>query len=186
MTYEADGRPAPRIAPGSRRQIGVANWLIATVLGWASGTTRPHLFTTLARHRRIYHRWLWFAAALMPGGRMPRIDSELVILRVAANCDCEYERGHHERLGRRAGLSAEQVQQVAAGPSAGCFSPHQRLLLRCADELHEQRDISQELWEDLSLQLSDVQLIELCLLVGHYEMLAMTINALRIQPDQPG
>ncbi len=31
----------------------------------------------------------------------------------------------------------------------------------------------------------NTQLIELCVLVGHYQMLAMTINALGIEPDPP-
>ena len=39
------------------------------------------------------------------------------------------------------------------------------------------------LWTDLRPLLSDAELIELCLLVGHYEMLAMTLNALCVQPD---
>lgn len=33
-------------------------------------------------------------------------------------------------------------------------------------------------------RLSAAELIELCMLVGHYEMLAMTLNALRVQPDE--
>ena len=28
-------------------------------------------------------------------------------------------------------------------------------------------------------------LIEICMLVGHYEMLAMTLNTLRVQPERP-
>jgi hypothetical protein len=31
--------------------------------------------------------------------------------------------------------------------------------------------------------MSDAELIELCLLIGHYEMLAMTLKSLRIEPD---
>jgi alkylhydroperoxidase family enzyme len=31
--------------------------------------------------------------------------------------------------------------------------------------------------------LSETELIELCMLVGHYEMLAMTINSLGIEPE---
>jgi hypothetical protein len=27
------------------------------------------------------------------------------------------------------------------------------------------------------------RLIELCMLIGHYEMLAMTLNSLRVEPD---
>ncbi len=31
--------------------------------------------------------------------------------------------------------------------------------------------------------LDDLELIELCMLVGHYEMLAMTLNSLAVEPD---
>jgi alkylhydroperoxidase family enzyme len=58
-------------------------------------------------------------------------------------------------------------------------------LIRAADELHERRAFSGELWAELSGQLSEVELIELCMLVGHYEMLAMTLNSLRVEPDPP-
>ena len=42
---------------------------------------------TIARHRRLFRPWLRFAATLMPGGVLPRADSELVILRVAHNAE---------------------------------------------------------------------------------------------------
>jgi alkylhydroperoxidase family enzyme len=176
-----------RIAPGSRAEIGTVNALIAQVLGIASGTRRPpNLFTTLARHRRLFRPWLRFAGALMPGGKLPRIDSELVILRVAHNCHSEYEWRHHERLGPAAGLTEAQVEAIATDDAAGTplLSDRQGLLLRAADELHDARELSDELWAQLSALLSDVELIELCMLVGHYEMLAMTLNSLRVQPDE--
>ena len=46
--------------------------------------------------------------------------------------------------------------------------------------------IEDDLWAALRAEHPDVELIELCLLVGHYEMLAMTINSLGIQPDELG
>ena len=54
----------------------------------------------------------------MPGGELPRRDTELVILRVAANCACAYEQRHHEHLARRAGLTAAEFARVAEGPDA--------------------------------------------------------------------
>jgi AhpD family alkylhydroperoxidase len=172
-----------RIAPGTRREIGLVNAGIARLLGLATGGPPPNLFTTLARHRRLFRRWLRFAGALMPGGRLPRADSELVILRVAANCDCEYERRHHQQLGRAAGLTPEDIERAAAGPGAPGWSPRQALLLRAADELHSDGVISNGLWDELATVLTEPELIELCMLIGHYEMLAMTIRSLGIEPD---
>lgn len=174
----------PRIAPGDRQAIGLVNTLITRVLGAATGGGPPNVFTTLARHRGLFRPWLRFAGSLMPGGLLPRADSELLILRVSHNCDCPYEWHHHERLGRQAGLSAEDVERVRRGPQAEGWSPRHAALLRAADELHDGRTISDELWDDLrGLGLDDRELVELCMLVGHYEMLAMTLNALRVQPD---
>src|SRR5207237_339654 len=108
-----------------------------------------NVFTTLARHRRLFRRWLRFAGGLMPGGVLPRADSELVILRVAHNTGCEYEWRHHERLGRAAGLSAEEVARAREGAGAAGWRGRQSLLLRAADELHAERTISEELWGEL-------------------------------------
>ncbi|MFL5884476.1 MAG: carboxymuconolactone decarboxylase family protein [Thermoleophilaceae bacterium] len=174
--------PTPRVTPGTRSQIGTINWLIATVAGRVAGSSQPlRLFTTLARHRRLFRRWLIFAGALMPRGSLPRGDTELVILRVAHNCDCEYEWRHHERMGRRFGIDAERVR---SGREADGWSPRQAALLRAVDELHEQRTLSDEGWRELRTHLNDVEAIELCMLAGHYEMLAMTLNALRVEPDR--
>ena len=188
MTIQAQptdtARPdSPRVAPGDARQIGRLNWLISRALGLATGGPPPNVFTTLARHRRLFRPWLRFAGTLMPGGSLPRADSELLILRVAHNTGSEYEWRQHERIAQASGLSADEVGRVRLGADAPGFSERQRLLLRAADELHAHRDISSELWVQLRVLLSDTELIELCMLIGHYEMLAMTLNTLRVAPD---
>jgi alkylhydroperoxidase family enzyme len=186
MGGEPQATPSrPRIPPGRPAEIGRLNWAIARAIGAASGGDPPHVFTTLARHRRLFRRWLRFAGALMPGGILPRADSELVILRVAHNAGSEYEWRHHERLGAAAGLDAARIAAVRDGPDAGGWTERQALLLRAADELHAGRTLSAPLWDELRPLLGDEELIELCLLVGHYEMLAMTLNALAVEPDPP-
>jgi alkylhydroperoxidase family enzyme len=165
-------------------EIGRLNMLLARALGAAVGSGPPNIFTTLARHRGLFRRWLRFAGGLMPGGRLPRSASELLILRVAHNTGSEYEWTQHERIALTAGLNAEQVRRVREGPQWEGWTEPQRLLLRGCDELHDDRALSDEVWRGLRPQLSDEQLIELCMLVGHYEMLAMTLNSLRVQPDE--
>ncbi len=179
---EADG---PRIAPGNRRQLGWVNYAITRIAGRVVGARAPRIFTTLGRHRGLFRRWLWFAGGLMPGGKLPREDTELLILRVAHNTGCEYEWSHHERLGRRAGLSEEEIARVRQGPDAPGWSEWQAQLLRAADEMHSDGRIGDRTWTGLSARLDEVRLIELCMLVGHYEMLAMTLNTLQVEPDFP-
>ncbi|HET9105346.1 MAG TPA: carboxymuconolactone decarboxylase family protein [Solirubrobacteraceae bacterium] len=179
----ADGARPPRIAPGRPAEIGRVNTLITRALGAATGGGPPNLFTTLARHRRLFRPWLRFAGVLMPGGRLPRADTELLILRTAHTTGCAYEWRHHEHLGRAAGLTAEQIARVREGPEAVGWEAHQSRLLRAADALRADGALDDELWAALRERYDEAQMIELCMLVGHYVMLAMTINTLQIVPD---
>ncbi len=176
---------APRIPPGTVADVGRLNFLIARAAGVGLGTSAPNIFTTLGRNRSLCRRWLRFAAALMPSGRLPRVDTELMILRTAHSCGSEYEGRAHEHLARSAGLTEQQVEQVRDGAAAEAFVEHQRLLLRAVDELHRDRVLSDGTRSALRASFDDAELIELCMLVGHYEMLAMTLNSLAVQPDPP-
>ncbi|WP_205695748.1 carboxymuconolactone decarboxylase family protein [Conexibacter sp. SYSU D00693] len=176
--------PRPRVAPGGKGDLGLVNFGITRLLGLATGGAPPNLFTTLGRHRGLFRRWLMFAGALMPGGRLPRRDAELLILRVAHTTGCAYEWHHHERLGKAAGLTDDDLRRVQLGTEAPGWSARQQALLRAADELLTDKDVSDATWAAVAEHLTDErERIELCLLVGHYEMLAMTLNALRVQQD---
>jgi AhpD family alkylhydroperoxidase len=173
----------PRITPGDRRDVGRMNWVISRVAGRAGGTGPPHLFLTLGRQRKLFRGWLRFARHLMPGGTLPRRESELVILRVAHLRDCRYEFEHHVRLGRRAGVDADDVERVVAGPEAPGWSPRERAMLAAVDQLHRDGDVDDRVWDDLRAHLDERAAIELVVLAAHYEMLATVIATLRVEPD---
>ena len=174
---------SPRIRPGTRREIGWLNAGIVGIAGIMVGGQPPNVFTTLARHRVLFRRWIGFGGKLMPGGVLQRVESELVILRVAHNTGSEYEWVQHERLGELAGLSKEEVARVKLGPQAPGWSERQALILAAVDELHEQNRIGDEVWAGLAKQFDEVELIELCVLAGHYVMLAGALNSLQVEPD---
>jgi NAD(P)-dependent dehydrogenase (short-subunit alcohol dehydrogenase family)/alkylhydroperoxidase family enzyme len=179
--------PAPRIVPGGTPDIGLLNRLIVEIIGRAAGTGRaPNIFTTLARHRSLFRRWLIFAGGLMPGGKLRRVDTELVILRVAHKTGNRYEQQHHERIGATAGLTGQQIAATRDDASRDCLNQRQSLLIAAVDELHAERNLSDELWQALRGELSEAEMIELCMLVGHYEMLATTLATLRVAPDGGG
>ena len=99
-----------------------------------------------------------------------------------AQLRCEYEWRHHERLAQAAGLSRGRGDRVrdgaapTAGPSARRAAARGRRAARAARALR--RAVGRA-----ARHFTEPELIELCMLVGHYEMLAMTINWLRIEPD---
>jgi AhpD family alkylhydroperoxidase len=119
----------------------------------------------------------------MPRGRLPRRETELVILRVAAVRDCAYEFDHHVRLGRRAGVDADDVEKVLEGAAAPGWSPREKLVLAVAEELLEHHDLSDGSWARLRAELDEAECVELLLVVGHYDMLATLLNTLRVPLD---
>ena len=172
-------RPGTRIPP-ARSPLST---LVAALAGRVTHTEPHRIFTTLGRHRRLFRRWLPLADALLLRGDLPRADTELLILRTAWNCGCWYEWVQHAGLAVSHGLAPELVESVADWPACPRWSLRQRHLLHAVDELHHQRVITDTTWADLAGELRDTELIELCFLVGHYEMLAMTLNSLGVQPE---
>ncbi|HET6167657.1 MAG TPA: carboxymuconolactone decarboxylase family protein [Marmoricola sp.] len=172
-----------RIAPGSFRELGPLIWGFSRIAGRATRTAPPAIFTTLGRGRGLFWGWLHFAGRLMPGGKLPRRETELVILRVASLRGCDYEFEHHVRLGRRAGVTAADVERVRAGSTATGWAGHERLLMQVTEELLGTKDLSDATWAELRAAYDERTMIELLLLIGHYDMLATTLMTLRLEPD---
>jgi AhpD family alkylhydroperoxidase len=170
----------PRIQP----DVGVVNWAISAISGRVAGTGPPNLFMTLGRHRRLFFGWLHFAGRLMPGGQLPRRETELVILRTAHLRDCQYEFEHHRHLAGKAGVTPQEIERLTNDLEGSQWSPRERALLGACDELHEKQDLSDETWQALAQHLDDRLIIEVVLLAAHYQMLATVIATLRVEPDR--
>lgn len=176
---------AGRFPPGRLRELGPINWTIAKVGARTIQAPQMHLFTTLGQHRLLFWAWAFYGGRLLSGGRLPAIDTELVILRVARLRDSEYELQHHRKLARRRGLDDETQAMIFAWPVSTGLTDRQCTLLRATDDLVTNRAISEAVWQQLTSHLDRRQLIELCLLTGHYDALATTIAALQIPLDFP-
>lgn len=172
---------APRIPPlplSERPPSAQALLDGVTVVG-----SESNVFTTLIRAEGLTRRWLPFGGKLL-SGKLPARDRELLILRTGWNCLAEYEWAQHVILGLESGLTKEEIDCVPAGAS-GHWDQFDAALLRAADELHEDWCIGDDTWAVLASRYDTQQLIELPMLVGHYHMVAMTLNSLGVQLD-PG
>lgn len=145
-----------------------------------------NIFATLAHHPRLLKRFNVLGGLFLTRGLLPARERELVILRTGWRTRCEYEFGQHVVLGRRAGLDEEEIRRVTRDD--GGWSAGDALLVRLADEVHETRDVSDELWRDLSERWNQAELLELVALAGFYGMVSSILKAARVQrePGTPG
>lgn len=175
----------PRLARGGFKDVGPFVWVFSRLAGRVAGTEPPGVFLTLGRNRRLFWGWLHFAGRLMPGGRLTRRETEMVILRVAARAGSSYEWSQHVSMGAKAGLSTAELAALAGEGSSAQhpWGPRDQMLLQVTDELFDHEDLNDETWTLMRQHLDDRLCIEVVMLVGHYRMLATALKAFRVQED---
>jgi alkylhydroperoxidase family enzyme len=143
-----------------------------------------NLLQLAMKHRRLARRWLPFATWFIRHGALDRSDIELAILRVAWNCRCGYEWAQHVDLLERTGMTAHDLERVQHGSAADGWNPRQEALLDAVDDLHRAHMIADGTWARLTPHYRTNELIELCMLVGHYEMLAGLLNSFGVPLEE--
>ncbi len=154
-----------------------------------SGRTTPdgriyNIYKTLAHHPDLMEKWLTFAGYIFRGSTLPPRDREILILRIGWLCRCEYEFGHHTPLGQTAGLTQDEIARVAAGPDAPEWDPFETALLRAANELHSEANISDATWKVLAGRYDEKQLLDLVMTVGQYNLVSMFLNTCGVQLEE--
>jgi alkylhydroperoxidase family enzyme len=145
-----------------------------------------NIFPTLARHPELFKAWLPFGGYLLVNGELPARDRELVTLRTALNCRSDYEWGQHVPIAAAAGISEGEIARIGTDDlDDPDWAPFDAALLRAADELHADSCISDATWEVLMSRYNDRQVIELCMLIGQYHLVAFALNSLGVQRE-PG
>lgn len=171
-------------SPGLR-DLGLFSWVFCKAAARRQRVPQTYLFTTLGQHKRLLKAWLPFSGMLLGAGKLPKTDTELVILRVGHLRGAEYELQHHRRIAKKAGIDDGLQSAIFAGPDAAGLTDRQRALLTGVDELIDTRTLSDAAWTGLAAHLDRPQLIEFVTLAGQYDALAATLSALRVPLDFP-
>ena len=143
-----------------------------------------NIFRTLVHHPKLLERWMVFGSHVLGKSTLPPREREMVILRIGWLCHSEYEFGQHVLIGRRAGLTDDEIRRIQTGPDAEGWSELDRAMLRAVDELHAEAFISDPTWQKLAEQLSTQQLLDLIFAVGQYNLVSMALNTLGVQRDE--
>ncbi len=142
-----------------------------------------HVLGTLAHHPELTTAYHTFNGQVQFGTTLTQRQRELLILRVAAVRDCEYEWAQHAVIAGDVGVGVADVERVAQGPDAPGWGDLDMALLRAVDELIADAAISEETWATLAASLDAQQLMDVIFTVGAYDTLAMFIGSVRMELD---
>jgi alkylhydroperoxidase family enzyme len=135
------------------------------------------LHPALARAFNTFNGHVLFATTLSERAR------ELLVLRVAAVRQAEYEWAQHAVLAADAGLSPEDISRIAEGPNALGWLPLDRAMVSAVDELLSGARVVDSTWEVLAHELDAKQLMDLVFTVGAYDLLAMAFRSFGVELD---
>ena len=179
------GRPPrlPALPPEDRteRQQEILDELSMVVV---DGVRKPRedrpALEILIRHAELYKAHMEVARQYLSDCEMDIRDRELAILRIAWLSQAPFEWGSHVKIGKRNGITAEQIEWLIEGSSASGWSRQERAIVRAVEELHFDSMITDETWTDLQNFYNDKKLIELVILAGQYKTVAYYQNSLRL------
>ena len=143
-----------------------------------------NILATMANYSKLYNRWRVFGNHVLYKSSLPIKEKEILILRTGWLCNSKYEWAQHSLIGKRVGLSEEEILRIKEGPDAEGWSAFESMLLRAADELYVDSFISDSTWEELGKKYNTQQLMDVVFTVGQYSLTAMALNSLGIQLEK--
>jgi alkylhydroperoxidase family enzyme len=142
-----------------------------------------NIFGTLAHHPKLLKRWLVFGNHVLAKSTLPARDRELLILRTGWRCRSPYEWGQHVAIARGIGITDDEIDRIAQGPDAQGWDDFDALLLRAADELHDDACIAEATYLAIADRYGDQQMLDLVFTVGQYHLVSMALNTFRVERD---
>lgn len=141
------------------------------------------LFRTFANSKRFLERAV--ANLLDKESPLTLRQREIVILRVTANLDCEYEWGVHvAAFAGAAGFSEAEIAATRRGaPNTECWTAEEQVLLRAVDELCKHGRVGAETLPAFQTAWTLAQQLEILALCGNYHTIAFVANTARLQPE---
>ena len=198
-----DRPTSPRIEP-----VGEPDAELQEILAGAltHDGTPLNIFGVLGRHPKLLKRFNLLGGFLLNKGLVPPREREVVILRIGWNAQARYEFGQHTLIGRRCGLTDDEILSLTRPVEEPDWSAEDRALIALADELADddcvsdgtwsllaerwddaitwyEKAVTLNTWSQLAERWDDAELVELLVLAGFYRMVSGFLNSAGVQLD---
>jgi alkylhydroperoxidase family enzyme len=179
--------PAPRMPKVTQEQWTDAVLEVFDVMtgpGFNADNSKHHVVTTFAQHPALATPFFRFNRQLLADNTMPVRLRQIAIMRTAWVRRCVYMWSSHLRMSIGLGLGREEFEAIKAGAVSPYWSEFERVLVAAVDQLCARSDMDQATWDALSAEFDHKQMLDLLFTVGAYTMIAMPMNAIRIDREE--
>lgn len=144
------------------------------------------LFRTFANSVRFLRKGV--PNLLDKGSPLPMRQREIVILRITANNNCEYEWGVHVGVfSEHVKLTEEQVRATRLlDHTAPCWEPEEALLIKVIDDLCKSGALQDSTYRAFQETWTVEQQLEILALCGTYHTVSFVANAARVENEEFG
>lgn len=144
----------------------------------------PNLHRTLATYPAALNAFkAWGSHVLRGGSSLAAREREILVLRVGWLSRAGYEWVAHVEIGKDAGLAAEEIEQIKQGSSHPAWSQADRTLLKAAEEIHADRFVTEDTWQELNSRLDRRQCMDVVFTIAQYELVCTILNTFGVQFD---
>jgi AhpD family alkylhydroperoxidase len=127
-----------------------------------------NIFRALANAPVLLDAFLSYANALRDGSELDPKLRELAILAVGHATQSEYEIAHHRSHALKAGVTEQQLADIAHFEDSAAFDALELAVMRLAQESTLKVEVSEQRWQDVRAHLPEQQLVELVLTIAWY------------------
>ena len=125
----------------------------------------------------------WSGYVLSNRNTLPAREREIVILRCGYLCRAGYEFMHHKQIGLKAGLTAQEVENIKKGADAG-WSPADAALIRAADGMAKDQFVSERAWQELAQHFTERQIMDVVFSGAQYIQISIMLNSFGVQLEE--
>ncbi len=167
VSYVSNDEAAAQIKPvfeGMEKKIG----------------TVPNIFRALAHYPEMLEAFLSLNSTL-PKTRLDGKLRELAYIKTSELNGCAYCLHHHHAIGRKAGLSEQQIADTANYETSDAYSKLERDVIRYAEQVTRHITVNDSLASRLKQHLGDRELVELAMTVGIANLTNRVTGTLRME-----
>ncbi len=147
------------------------------------GSRILNIFRTLARAPKALQRFNeWGGYVLSRRNDLAPREREIVILRTGFLCKSGYEWTQHVAIGKREGLTDDEIARIKKGAEAG-WSAADAALIRASDELHKDQFVTDATWKALGEHFTQKQCMDVVFTAAQYTQVSMFLNTFGVQLD---